>query len=87
MYDRPSGRWHQAWVDNSGLLLLLTGGLRDGSMVLEGRSPNPGGEERLDRITWTPRSDASVLQVWEQSTDGGRTWSVAFEGRYVRPGS
>jgi hypothetical protein len=84
LYDRASGRWHQAWVDNSGLLLLLTGGLREGSMVLEGRSAGPNGAERLDRITWTPRSDASVTQVWEQSTDGGRTWTVVFNGRYVR---
>lgn len=84
IYDRASGRWHQAWVDNSGLWLLLTGGLRQGSMVLEGRSAGPNGAERLDRITWTPRSDASVTQVWEQSTDGGRTWTVVFNGRYVR---
>jgi hypothetical protein len=28
--------WHQTWIDTSGSLLLLEGGLRDGAMVLEG---------------------------------------------------
>jgi hypothetical protein len=86
IYDRASGRWHQAWVDNSGLLLLLSGGPRQGTMVLEGRSAGPDGAARLDRITWTPRPDAAVTQVWEQSADGGRTWTVVFNGRHV-PGS
>ena len=84
IYDRASGGWHQTWVDNSGLLLRLDGGLVGESMVLEGRSQESGGTDRRDRITWTPREDGSVRQVWEQSTDGGQTWTVAFDGRYVK---
>ena len=37
IYDRDSGQWHQTWVDASGTLLQLDGGLVDGAMVLEGR--------------------------------------------------
>ena len=34
MYDAGRKVWHQTWVDTSGALLLLEGGLRGGSMVL-----------------------------------------------------
>ena len=36
------------------------------------------------RITWTPASDGSVRQLWELSSDAGKTWTVLFDGRYVR---
>jgi hypothetical protein len=84
IYDRKSGQWHQTWVANGGNLLLLNGGLHGGAMVLEGRSVIPGRGEVTDRITWSKQQDGSVRQFWEQSTDGGKTWSAAFDGRYVR---
>jgi hypothetical protein len=41
-YDVARKVWHQTWVDNDGLLLLLDGGLVNGRMVLEGQ----GGRHR-----------------------------------------
>jgi len=32
IYDAPRKVWHQTWVDSSGLLLVLEGGLHDGKM-------------------------------------------------------
>lgn len=84
IYDRSTGSWHQTWVDNSGLLLQLDGALRDGSMVLEGRTTLPDGTVQLERVTWWREESGSVRQLWEQSTDDGQTWTVAFDGRYVR---
>lgn len=84
IYDRSNGRWHQTWVSNTGNLLLLDGGLRDGAMVLEGRTRQPDGTEVWERVTWSKQPDGSVRQLWEQSRDGGKTWSVAFDGRYVK---
>lgn len=89
-WEPMSGRWHQTWVDSSGSLLLLDGGLVDGRMVLEGRAP--ADDERSDataateqqRITWTPAADGSVRQCWEVSADGGATWRIAFDGHYRR---
>ncbi|WP_395702675.1 hypothetical protein [Aquabacterium sp.] len=83
-YDPASARWQQWWVDSSGALLQLSGGWQDGRMVLSGESVE-GAQRRLERITWTPLPDGAVRQLWEQSTDGGRQWTVAFDGRYVRP--
>lgn len=79
LYDRASGTWHQTWVDNSGLLLQLSGGLVDGSMVL---ASDAAAGSPLQRITWTPNADGSVRQHWESSSDGGATWTTVFDGLY-----
>ena len=83
IYDRATGRWHQTWVDSTGLLLQLDGGLVDGVMVLSGKRPAPDGKgQTLHRISWTPAADGSVRQLWEASTDGGGNWAVLFDGHY-----
>lgn len=83
MYDAPRGVWHQTWVAASGTLLLLEGGLENGRMILSGERPAPNGEGRImDRISWVPQDDGAVQQIWDQSTDGGKTWQTGFLGIY-----
>jgi hypothetical protein len=83
-YDASAGRWHQTWVDSSGGVLLLNGGLVDGAMVLEGVvTPGPGGPGQRQRITWSPEQDG-VRQHWETSDDDGTSWQTAFDGHYRR---
>jgi hypothetical protein len=84
IYDRSSGRWHQTWVDEHGLLLQLDGGLQGPSMVLEGERLSPDHTRMLHRITWTPLDAQHVRQHWERSADGGKTWETLFDGRYAR---
>jgi hypothetical protein len=76
-YSALDGKWHQTWVDEEGTLLLLSGALRDGKMVLEGETPV------RHRITWSPLEDGRVRQLWETSPDSGATWNVVFDGTYV----
>jgi hypothetical protein len=85
-YDAARKVWHQTWVDNAGLLLLLEGRLLGGRMVLEGASQGQDGSAAKHRITWTPNSDGSVRQFWE-STDSSGKWTVAFDGLYKRKAS
>ena len=82
-WDAARGVWHQTWMDSSGSVLMLDGDFHDGKMVLAGRTPLAGGKTREERITWTPVSVTEVRQLWEQSVDGGRTWTIAFDGRYL----
>ena len=82
-WDAGRGVWHQTWVDNAGTLLLLEGGLRDGNMVLEGRTIGADGQAKRHRITWTPNPDGSVRQLWE-STDAAGAWMTVFDGLYTR---
>jgi hypothetical protein len=86
-WDAERKRWHQTWIDNSGGLLLLDGGLVDGRMVLSGTANDASGRQARQRITWQKLSDGRVRQTWESSADGGATWTVAFDGYYSPRGS
>ncbi|HEX2219147.1 MAG TPA: hypothetical protein VHG35_10100 [Gemmatimonadales bacterium] len=81
-WDRQRGRWHQTWVDDGGLVLRLEGGYADGRMVLSGETLDSVGRVVLNRITWQETGPAALRQLWQTSSDGGRTWGVVFDGRY-----
>ena len=82
-YNTSAKRWEQYWVDNSGLVLHMKGGLNEkGQMVLAGDRMDAKGEAVRDRITWSDHGDGTVRQLWEMSSDGGETWSTAFDGHY-----
>lgn len=83
IYDEPRKVWHQTWVDSSGLLLQLEGGLKDGKMILEGETRGSDQKITKHRITWSANPDGSVRQLWESSAPNGE-WTVAFDGRYTR---
>lgn len=86
-FDAERAVWHQTWVDNTGSLLLLEGGLRDGAMVL-GDANVPGRKPGavVNEVRWTRNDDGSVRQHWRTTKDGGKTWETAFDGKYVRSG-
>ncbi len=87
IYDRANNKWHQTWVDSSGTLLELDGGYFEGKMVLSGERPSRDGSGiSLHRISWAPLEDDTVRQLWEVSKDGGKSWSVLFDGLYERQG-
>ena len=77
IYNLAKNRWEQYWVDNSGLALHITGGLKDGNMVLSDCNNN-----NCNKIIWTPLADKTVRQEWYQSSDKGSTWKKVFDGHY-----
>jgi hypothetical protein len=83
IYDTSRKVWHQSWVDSDGLLLILEGHWDGRHMVLEGTAPDDSGAVVRQRITWTPKADGSVRQLWE-STDGKGKWIVVFDGSYTK---
>ena len=78
-YDSSDKQWHQSWVDSSGSRLELAGSYADKRMVL-----SSGSGAAMQRIAWSVNDDGSVRQLWESSADGGKTWAVQFDGKYVR---
>ncbi len=82
-YNAAKKQWQQYWVGTGGGVLELAGGLVAGSMVLVGEHEVTG-KPLVEKITWTPNPDGSVRQHWEQSADGGKTWTDAFDGLYRR---
>lgn len=86
-YDPATGLWYQHWVDEFGLNLLLSGGLKNGAMVLEGTRPRLAGGTFFDRVTYTPLPGGHMRQLWEQAANGAPL-SVQFDGIYdPQPGA
>lgn len=86
-FDRERKQWRQVWVAAAGSLN-LAGEWRDGAIRYSGETARGNGGVTQERLTFTPSAaDGSVRQFWEQSADGGKTWGVAFDGKYVRKGS
>lgn len=82
-WDARNRRWNQYWVDSGGGVLYLSGEFKDGRMVLSGDQVDAAsGKRSPQRVTWTPRPDGSVRQLWEGSADGGKTWTTVFDGLY-----
>lgn len=85
LWDKSRQRWQQTWVDNRGTLLELHGTFTEpGKLVYENHVPGPDGKGPKNRMTFTRLGPDQVRQLWEQSTDGGATWVVTFDGDYRR---
>ncbi len=81
-YDRVDRRWHQMWVSNTGNVLDLAGTFAGGTLTFGGERRQPDGTTLRHRLSFHLNADGSVRQFWEMSSDGGATWSVAFDGLY-----
>jgi tetratricopeptide (TPR) repeat protein len=84
-YFAPSiGKWRQNWVDGAGGIVWYEGEVKDGVMHFTGESISMDGSIQLARVTLTPLPDGRVHHVIEQSADDGKTWSIYFDGLYVK---
>lgn len=81
-FDAAEEEWVQVWASPT-LQLEIRGGLEDGAMRLVGSVFYfQGGQQFPFRGTWTPLADGVVRQHFEQSADGGETWTTWFDGYY-----
>ncbi len=84
-YNASTGKWNQSWIDNQGGVLQMSGGIKDDNMVMSTLPiQNFKGEMQTDKITWIPKADGTVEQIWEKSLDNGKTWTVVFHGIYTK---
>lgn len=84
-FSPAAGEWVQHWVGSDGSLIHIRGGLEGQSMRLVGTVEYVAdGRTRAFRGTWTPLPDGRVRQHFEESEDGGATWTDWFEGFYSR---
>ncbi len=82
-YDQRDRVWKQSWIDSSGARVEFAGGLENGRMVLTGLWRSRQGPEKdfLQRMTFYPER-GTVRQIGEDSRDGGKNWSPAFDFTY-----
>jgi hypothetical protein len=84
-YDRIAKAWFQSWIDDTGGALRMKGGLVDGRMVMQTDTlTRANGQTVIHRVTWSPEDGGKVRQLWETTTDDGKTWSATFDGIYSR---
>jgi tetratricopeptide (TPR) repeat protein len=87
VYDLDAKRWEQFYVDNKGGRHHYVGQARDGNVYFEAdavRWGPPGTPAVRVKMTFFNQGKDQVRQFIEQSSDGGRTWTVAFDGTYRR---
>ncbi len=83
-YDPAAKKWKQLWV-GLGILLHMEGSLQGGAMRLEGPLQYlADGRVTTLRGTWSKLPDGRVRQFFEESADGGKSWTVWFDGYYTR---
>lgn len=83
-YNAATRKWQQTWVDSTGSVLELAGEYQEGTLRFSGETRQTDGSKLLHRLTFFNLSPERVRQFWEQSADNGKTWTVAFDGMYVR---
>jgi hypothetical protein len=83
-YDTNLGKWRQIWMSDSGGALDYTGEFSDGAMRFVGWNKDAKGNRVEQKLTFFAIAPDTVRQLFEASTDGGKTWKSTFDGRYVR---
>ncbi len=82
-YDPIDTVWKQVWIDNQGTVLELSGEYIGNQMILASKEKtDSNGKRYINRITWTNNDNGTVRQSWEQSEDGGITFTTLFDGLY-----
>ena len=83
--DGATGEWVQVWNAEGGSQIHIRGGMTEEGMRLVGQIHNVATNTTAPfRGLWTPLEDGRVRQYFEQSTDGGETWTPWFEGFSTR---
>ena len=86
--DKASNEWVQIWHSAGGYQIDIRGGLTDEGMLLTGTIHYiSNGTTAPFRGLWTELPDGRVRQYFEQSNDGGESWTPWFEGFYTRTGT
>jgi hypothetical protein len=83
-WDVNRRQWRQVWVAAGGGSLDYAGSFRDGAMRFEGWTLGPQGQKVLQKLTFFPIAKDTVRQLFESSTDSGKTWQPGFDARYIR---
>lgn len=83
-YNPQEKKWRQIWIDNFANPLFFDGEVRQDTMIYTGTSITRNGSEVMNKMILSKVSKDEVRQLWSQSSDHGETWTVAFDGQYLR---
>lgn len=84
VFNPNSNTWHQAWADNQGGYFNFIGDVSSGQRIFSTTRVQPDGQEIISRMRFYDIKDQSLTWDWEQSTDGGETWTLSWRIFYQR---
>ncbi len=82
-YNPVAHKWHQSYMGNDAGNWMMDGEFKDSAMRLVGHIYTPSGEVAT-RMTFFNLGPDKVRQLGENSTDGGKTWTITWDAIYVR---
>jgi hypothetical protein len=84
-YSAEEASWRGMFFDNRGHVHVFVEGKVDGGAAqFSGPSRGAHGEAVLNRIRLVRVAPEHLEQIWEKSTDNGRTWTQQFRLEYAR---
>ena len=84
-YSADDNTWYGMFADNEGRVHVFTSGkVSAGAAEFEGTSRGPNGETVLNRVKIMRQDPNRVEQIWQKSTDNGKTWNIVFRSEYSR---
>jgi hypothetical protein len=83
-FDPDDNTWYGLFVDNRGRVHSFSGSAGAGAAELRGPARDENGAPVLKRVRVVRINDATVDQIWEKSTDQGKTWTLDFKMEYIR---
>ncbi len=82
--DGRTGQWKQTWVDNQNSYLPFTGGADGSSRFFAQEFVTPKGVTVKQKMVFRNITPGAFDWDWLKSTDGGATWTNAWQIRYTR---
>lgn len=87
-YSPVEKKWHQHWVGSAGdVYNYIETKREEGLLQFVSDFMTPQGNITLSRLTFTLNDDGTVRQLFESSTDDGKTWTPGFDGLYKKKGN
>ena len=83
-YDPTTKKWIQDWVDSASASVHFEGALDNGVMSFYADNLNPDGTHARRHLQFFKLDEDHVRQFSQQSSDGGKTWSVEYDLTYNR---
>jgi hypothetical protein len=83
VFNARQGVWQQTWADSQGSYWHFTGEVRPDSFIFATVDQIDGKPVHLRMVFFNIEADALDWR-WERSDDGGSTWELRWQIRYVR---
>jgi hypothetical protein len=76
--DFRTRSWNRTWIDEDGVRVPSVGVQVGAGMVMTGIRWLVNGTPQTIRTTWTPLTADQVTEQWDESLDGGATWTPVW---------